>query len=96
MMALNEIKKNLCYNDLRNPNAAAIYEETAKEIAENNADCYCDNCFRGKTALAEELLKYYRLQEEVAKMLVENRRNYKTPMTPFELLSKWDKIRELK
>jgi len=58
MMTLDEIKKNLCYNDLRNPDVT-VDEETAKEIAENNADCYCDNCFRGKTALAEELLKYY-------------------------------------
>ena len=40
--------------------------------------------------------EYYRLQEEVSKMLVENRRNYKEPMTPFELLSRWDKIREIK
>lgn len=40
--------------------------------------------------------EYYRLQQEVAAMLVENRRNYKNPMTPFELLSRWDKIRELK
>jgi hypothetical protein len=40
--------------------------------------------------------EYYRLQEEVAKMLVENRRNYKNPMTPFELLSRWDKIRKVK
>ena len=55
-MTIDEIKENLCYNDLRNPN---VDEETAKEIAENNAECYCDNCFRGKTALAEELLKYY-------------------------------------
>ena len=39
--------------------------------------------------------EYYRLEKEVAAMLVENRRNYKTPMTPFELLSKWDKIREV-
>ena len=40
--------------------------------------------------------EYYRLYQEVAKMLVENRRNYETPMTPFELLSRWDKIREVK
>lgn len=40
--------------------------------------------------------EYNRICQEVAKMLVENRRNYKTPMTPFELLSKWDKIREVK
>lgn len=58
MLTLEEIKENLCYNDLRNPNVT-IDEETAKEVAENNTDCYCDNCFRGKTELAEELLKYY-------------------------------------
>lgn len=40
--------------------------------------------------------EYNRIHQEVAKMLVDNRRNYKTPMTPFELLSKWDKIREVK
>ena len=40
--------------------------------------------------------EYYRLQEEVAKMLVVKiKRNYKTPMTPFELLLRWDKIREV-
>lgn len=38
--------------------------------------------------------EYHRLLEEVSRMLVENRRNYKKPMTSFELLSKWDKIRE--
>lgn len=57
-LSLEEIKENLCYNDLRNPNAT-IDEETAKKIAESNVDCYCDNCFRGKTRLAEELLRYY-------------------------------------
>lgn len=40
--------------------------------------------------------EYYRLCQEVAKMLVENRINYETPMTPFELLSRWDEIREVK
>ena len=40
--------------------------------------------------------EYNRICQEVAKILVDNRRNYKTPMTPFELLSKWDKIRDVK
>ncbi len=40
--------------------------------------------------------EYNRIYQEVAKMLVDNRRNCETPMTPFELLSKWDKIREVK
>lgn len=63
MLTLEEIKENLCYNDLRNPDAT-IDEETAKEIAESNVDCYCDNCFRGKTRLAEELLRYYYMVNE--------------------------------
>lgn len=35
-MTVDEIKENLCYNDLRTPDAT-VDEETAKEIAENNA-----------------------------------------------------------
>jgi len=58
MMTLDEIKSNLCYYDIRNPEIT-VDEETAKEIAENNADCYCDNCFRGITTLAKELLRMY-------------------------------------
>ena len=60
MMKLEEIKSNLCYNDLRNPEIT-VDEETAKEIADNNAHCYCDNCFRGKTELAKELLRMYNI-----------------------------------
>ena len=56
-MTLKEIKENLCYYDIRNPNAT-VNEEKAKEIAKNNTDCYCDNCFYRRTELAEELLKY--------------------------------------
>ena len=40
--------------------------------------------------------EYYKLEQEVAKMLIENRRNYKNPMTPFELLSRWNEIRKVK
>lgn len=58
MMTLDEIKSNLCYYDIRNPEIT-VDEETAKEIVENSADCYCDNCFRGKTELGEELLRMY-------------------------------------
>ena len=39
-------------------------------------------------------LEYWRMYESVAKMLVDNR-NAITPLKPHELLSKWDKIREL-
>lgn len=58
MIPIEEVKESLCFNDLRNP-YAVVDKETAKEIAERGDDCYCDNCFRGKTALAEEILRYY-------------------------------------
>lgn len=61
---------------------------------------YNNETFNTKEKMVEDEIdykkEYYRLYQEVAKMLVENRRNYETPMTPFELLSRWDKIREVK
>ena len=63
-MTEQEIKENLCYYDLRNPDNTAIYGMTKEEIKEegygNHAkkDCSCDNCFYGRTKMAEELLKY--------------------------------------
>jgi hypothetical protein len=57
-MTLEEIKSNLCYYDLRNPDCT-VDEETAKEIGDSSTDCYCDNCFSGKTELAEELLRLH-------------------------------------
>lgn len=47
-MTQEEIKSNLCYYDGRNPD----YIE-----GEKKEECYCDNCFYGRTQLAEELLK---------------------------------------
>jgi hypothetical protein len=63
-MTLKEIKENLCYNDLRNPDCT-VDEETAKEIAEKNEECLCDNCFYGRTKLAEELLRLYNIIDEI-------------------------------
>jgi hypothetical protein len=57
-MKLEEIKSNLCYNDIRNP-YSALTKEDMEEIAALNKECHCDNCFRGKTELAEELLRMY-------------------------------------
>jgi len=56
MMTLKRIKENLCYSDLRNPNVT-VDEETAIEIAKNNADCYCDNCFRGKNGISRRTIE---------------------------------------
>ena len=43
-MKLQEVRENICFNvDKENP-----------EIKE---DCYCDNCFYGRTFLALEIMK---------------------------------------
>lgn len=63
-MTKQTVKENLCYEDLRNPEIVGTYGMTKEEIKEagygNHArkDCSCDNCFYGRTVLAEELLKY--------------------------------------
>lgn len=51
-MTLNDIKNNLCYYD--NRNALHFYIDEDEEIPDR---CYCDNCFYGRTELAEELIK---------------------------------------
>jgi hypothetical protein len=61
-MTRREISENLCVYDKRNPDnqvwALIDMDYTDKEIAEMKKDCYCDNCFYGRTKLANELLKY--------------------------------------
>ena len=64
IMTEQEIKEELCYYDSRNPDVVGIYGMTDEELKEdgygNHAkkDCSCDNCFYGRTKMAEELLKY--------------------------------------
>jgi hypothetical protein len=60
-MSIEEIKSNLCTDDPRNPNY--YYDEEwgigHKEPPEN---CKCDNCFYGRTRLANyiiQMLKQY-------------------------------------
>jgi len=50
-MNTQQIKEQLCIYDKRNPN----YEEYDKPIKSEN--CFCDNCFRGRNDLADELLR---------------------------------------
>jgi len=52
-MNTQQIKEQLCYYDKRNP--LGVYRET--DEPHNTDDCYCDNCFRGKHDLANELLR---------------------------------------
>ena len=68
-MELIEVKKHLCYYDKRNPcgyhvnvcesagecDCKDIKARTLQEHKEVN--CFCDNCYRGKTELAEEILR---------------------------------------
>lgn len=51
-MNLIKIKKNLCKYDERNPN----YDP---EYIWHNKPCHCDNCFHGRTELAEEILRLW-------------------------------------
>jgi hypothetical protein len=52
-MTTTEIKQRLCTYDIRNPDNTIIDEWDVR-----TEPCYCDNCFYGRTKLAEELLKY--------------------------------------
>jgi len=59
-MTREELLDKLCYYDIRNPYCPFDEEELLerKKDVNNNGPCYCDNCFYGRTPLAEELLKY--------------------------------------
>ena len=61
-MTDREVKSRLCYHDRRNPDFS-ITEENGydKEDIEATGDfakpeCYCDNCFYGRTKLANYIL----------------------------------------
>jgi hypothetical protein len=65
-MTTEEILQSLCYYDKRNPDCTADDEDIECHKAEllriskklgYNKTCSCDNCFHGRTRLAEELLK---------------------------------------
>jgi len=66
-MTKEEILQSLCYYDKRNPDCTADDEEiqdhktqllkASKKLGYNKG-CSCDNCFYGRTKLAEELLKF--------------------------------------
>ena len=50
-MTKDEVLSSLCYYDPRNPDYDAENGEKVK-------DCACDNCFYGRTKLAEHILEY--------------------------------------
>ena len=59
-MDIKDIYSKLCYYDIRNPYGAndeeVINDYNKKKKAGD--ECFCDNCFYGRTELALELLKY--------------------------------------
>jgi hypothetical protein len=63
-MTQEEILSRLCYYDLRNPNGVNDMLDFSPEIYEDEdfgehakENCSCDNCFYGRTQLAEYILK---------------------------------------
>ncbi len=54
-MNQKDILGNLCSYDERNPSYAELFGDDPPE--KRNDDCYCDNCFYGRTELAEEILR---------------------------------------
>jgi len=55
IMKSKEVKSNLCYYDKRNPDNSLI--EDLVEESDKKTPCYCDNCFYGRTEMAEYILK---------------------------------------
>lgn len=55
-MTEHEILENLCYYDKRNPYYNELTDNSEHEYEKRNP-CFCDNCFYGRTKLANEILK---------------------------------------
>lgn len=56
---------NLCYYDARNPdNNLDFREDDASFDKDNNGNCYCDNCFYGRTILTKKLIKLQQLSDK--------------------------------
>lgn len=51
-MEENEILENLCCYDTRNP-----FKIEVEEDEKPKGKCFCDNCFYGRSKLANEILK---------------------------------------
>jgi hypothetical protein len=67
-MTKKEIEDNLCYYETEGPSLVAdgtMDQEDLDKKLKNPDNCYCDNCYYGRTKLAKELLKYHqRLTDE--------------------------------
>ena len=63
-LTIEQVSFKLCYYDKRNPESI----ERGSPLRKNQS-CYCDNCFYGRTPLAEELLKLIPVAEGAAHAL---------------------------
>ena len=71
-MKIKDVAINLCNYDTRNPEGVISYltEEEIKEeglTTKAKDDCACDNCFYGRTKLAEYIIK---LKDEINSVIV--------------------------
>ena len=56
-MEREKILECLCIRDKRNPEHKDVFSELEDfEIPKPKVDCFCDNCFHGRTELAEYIL----------------------------------------
>jgi len=55
-MKKEDLLKSLCLYDKRNPD---FYSEDKEKTEQEQKKCFCDNCFHGKTALANYALELY-------------------------------------
>jgi len=61
-MNINDVYTKLCAYDTRNPECqemieSGLYDDFLPLTNKSKANCYCDNCFHGRTLLAEEVLR---------------------------------------
>jgi len=71
-MKIKDVANKLCNYDTRNPDGVITYltEEEIKEeglTTKAKDDCACDNCFYGRTPLAEYIIK---LKSEINAVIV--------------------------
>lgn len=55
-MEKNKVLENLCYYNIRNPNNILQMSDEIGHV-KPQLDCYCNNCFYGRTKLAEYILE---------------------------------------
>lgn len=53
---MTNVENSLCMYDTRNPDCF-IEDDPADQPEPDRANCYCDNCFYGRDALALEILR---------------------------------------